>query len=192
MGALPLRNHPRVWGRLSSFELPVQWLRPPYSVWLYALVFGCDLNEIEPSGLTKYASLGNFFYQKLKPGALQVSLADGTVVNSGTINILGVKQVKGITHSLHALLGVESHIVTNIDNHGIFAGTRVGRSSRVRYRRRIEYGLDKLLGFMTSNTPGSMPAIEQMASDSDDDEEIPHQHDKMTLWQHEKQSPVNQ
>ena len=126
--------HPRVWGCLNSLELPV-WLRPPYCFWFYALCFGYDLDEIEPSDLTTYASLGHFFYQGLGPGALQVSPADGTILHSSTIDILGVEQVKGITYSLGALLDVEWDIVTNIDGHGIFARTRVGRSSRVRFRR---------------------------------------------------------
>lgn len=73
MGALPLRNLSRVWGYLNSFELPV-WIRP-YGFRLYAYVFGCNLDEIEPSDLTKYASLGEFFYRKLKPGVRPVDNA---------------------------------------------------------------------------------------------------------------------
>ncbi|KAH0838833.1 phosphatidylserine decarboxylase-domain-containing protein [Lanmaoa asiatica] len=113
MGALPLRNLSRVWGYMNSFELPV-WIRP-YGFRFYAYVFGCNLDEIEPSDLTRYASLGEFFYRKLKPGvrpvdsAVLVSPADGTVLHFGTIDNLRVEQVKGITYSLDALLGVERH-----------------------------------------------------------------------------------
>ena len=137
MGALPLRDHPRVWGCLSLLELPV-WLCPPYCFWFYALGFGCDLDETEPGDLTTYASLGHFFYQGLGPGALalQVSPADGTILHfSSTIDILGVEQVKGITYSLDALLGAEWDIGTNTNGYGICARTRVGRSSRLRYRQ---------------------------------------------------------
>lgn len=67
MGALPLRNMSRVWGYVNSFELPV-WIRP-YGFRLYAYMFGCDLEEIDPDDLTQYASLGDFFYRKLKDGA---------------------------------------------------------------------------------------------------------------------------
>lgn len=73
MGALPLRNLSRVWGYVNSFELPI-WIRP-YGFWLYAHVFGCNLDEIEPSDLKKYASLGDFFYRKLKPGVRPVDNA---------------------------------------------------------------------------------------------------------------------
>jgi len=70
LGALPLRNMSRVWGYLNSFELPV-WIRP-YGFRLYAYMFGCNLDEIEPSDLTHYASLGDFFYRKLKAGVRPV------------------------------------------------------------------------------------------------------------------------
>jgi phosphatidylserine decarboxylase len=67
LGALPLRNMSRVWGYVNSFELPV-WIRP-YSFRVYAYIFGCNLEEIDPGDLTQYASLGEFFYRKLKDGA---------------------------------------------------------------------------------------------------------------------------
>jgi len=111
LGALPLRNMSRLWGYLNSFELPI-WIRP-YGFRFYALVFGCNLDEIEPADLREYASLGDFFYRKLKPGARPVddaalvSPADGKVLHFGTIQDLRVEQVKGITYSLDALLGVE-------------------------------------------------------------------------------------
>lgn len=73
MGALPLRNLSRVWGYLNSFELPI-WIRP-YGIRLYASAFGCNLDEIEPSDLASYASLGDFFYRKLKPGVRPVDNA---------------------------------------------------------------------------------------------------------------------
>lgn len=60
----------RLWGYLNSLELPI-WIRP-YGFRFYALVFGCNLNEIEPADLRQYASLGDFFYRKLKPGARPV------------------------------------------------------------------------------------------------------------------------
>ena len=67
IGALPLRNLSRVWGYLNSLELPV-WFRP-VGFRLYSSVFGCNLEEIDPEELEKYASLGDFFYRKLKDGA---------------------------------------------------------------------------------------------------------------------------
>lgn len=60
----------RLWGYLNSLELPV-WFRP-YGFRFYALVFGCNLDEIEHSDLTRYVSLGDFFYRRLKDGARPV------------------------------------------------------------------------------------------------------------------------
>ncbi|KAF8629019.1 hypothetical protein AX17_005875 [Amanita inopinata Kibby_2008] len=111
LGALPLRNMSRLWGYVNSLELPV-WFRP-YGFKLYAYAFGCNLEEIEPKDLKVYASLGDFFYRKLKDGArpvddaVLVSPADGTILHFGTIKDLRVEQVKGITYSLDAFLGVD-------------------------------------------------------------------------------------
>jgi phosphatidylserine decarboxylase len=106
-----LRNLSRLWGWLNSFELPV-WLRP-ICFNFYALIFSCDLTEIEPADLREYPSLGAFFYRSLAPGsrpianAALVSPADGTVLHFGAVQGARVEQVKGLTYSLDALLGVE-------------------------------------------------------------------------------------
>ncbi|KAJ3829698.1 phosphatidylserine decarboxylase 1 [Lentinula raphanica] len=111
LGALPLRNMSRLWGYLNSLELP-PWFRP-FGFRVYALAFGCDLNEIEPEDLKAYRSLGEFFYRKLKDGvrpvddAVLVSPADGRILHFGLVQGSRVEQVKGITYSLDALLGVE-------------------------------------------------------------------------------------
>lgn len=73
LGALPLRNMSRVWGYLNSLELPV-WFRPA-GLKFYAWMFGCNLDEIEPSDLAAYPSLGEFFYRQLKPGARPIAEA---------------------------------------------------------------------------------------------------------------------
>lgn len=163
---------------MNSFELPV-WIRP-YGFRLYAYVFGCNLEEIDPDDLTQYASLGQFFYRKLKPGArpidnailvrfylylrtsvlpiLQVSPADGTVIHLGTIENLRVEQVKGITYSLDALLGVdrsdpESPTSTVIE----FPDREMSHVTDQEFANvnGIEYSLDQLLGASTPSTSGS-------------------------------------
>lgn len=73
LGALPLRNMSRLWGYVNSLELPV-WFRP-HGLRLYAYAFGCNLDEIEPSDLREYPSLGAFFYRKLKDGVRPVAQA---------------------------------------------------------------------------------------------------------------------
>jgi hypothetical protein len=73
IGALPLRNMSRLWGYVNSLELPT-WFRP-YGLGFYAYAFGCNLDEIEPSDLREYPSLGAFFYRKLKDGVRPVDAA---------------------------------------------------------------------------------------------------------------------
>ncbi|KAG9310427.1 phosphatidylserine decarboxylase-domain-containing protein [Chiua virens] len=156
IGALPLRNLSRVWGYLNSFELPL-WFRP-YGFRFYA--------TIEPSDLTKYASLGDFFYRKLKPGArpvdsaVLVSPADGTVLHFGTIDNLHVEQVKGITYSLDALLGVERHDPSGSSSPTSTVIDFPDDQEFVDHREfaivnGIEYSLDQLLGAESPSTPGS-------------------------------------
>lgn len=88
------------------------WFRP-IGLNIYAFLFGCDLTEIEPADLREYPSLGAFFYRSLAPGtrpiadAALVSPADGTVLHFGAVQGARVEQVKGLTYSLDALLGVE-------------------------------------------------------------------------------------
>ncbi|KAJ7430174.1 phosphatidylserine decarboxylase 1 [Mycena galericulata] len=158
LGALPLRNMSRLWGYVNSLELPV-WFRP-YGFRIYAVAFGCNLDEIEPADLKAYPSLGAFFYRALKAGARPIadaaliSPADGTILHFGTITDLRVEQVKGITYSLDALLGVDrpgtpsipavhSPNMPVVDDHE-FANVNG-----------IEYSLDQLLGSSEPSTPTS-------------------------------------
>ncbi|PPQ82220.1 hypothetical protein CVT25_008075 [Psilocybe cyanescens] len=171
IGALPLRNMSRLWGYVNSLELPV-WFRP-FGIRLYAYSFGCNLDEMEPSDLREYPSLGAFFYRKLKDGvrpvddAILVSPADGTMLHFGTVQESRVEQVKGITYSLDALLGIErpgsptSTVVPHnrdmsiVDDHefAIVNG--------------IEYSLEQLIGASTPSTPGTTtPTSENPSSSS--------------------------
>ncbi|KIY66734.1 phosphatidylserine decarboxylase 1 [Cylindrobasidium torrendii FP15055 ss-10] len=160
IGALPLRNMSRLWGYINSLELPV-WFRP-IGFRLYAGVFGCNLDEVEHDDLRTYKSLGDFFYRRLKEGvrpvdpAVLVSPADGRILHFGSIHPheRTVEQVKGVTYSLDALLGVDRpgsppptpvimhpNSMPVVDEHD-FANVNG-----------IEYTLDQLMG--TSATPTS-------------------------------------
>ena len=160
LGALPLRNMSRLWGWLNSLELPV-WFRP-IGFTLYAWAFGCNLDEIEPADLRAYASLGEFFYRRLKPGARPVaaaalvSPADGTVLHFGTIKDLRVEQVKGITYSLDALLGVEKHAPGGPGSTVVHFPPRdmeVVDDEEFANVNGIEYSLNQLIGTSTPTTP---------------------------------------
>ncbi|KAJ7250574.1 phosphatidylserine decarboxylase 1 [Mycena rebaudengoi] len=149
LGALPLRNMSRLWGYVNSLELPV-WFRP-YGFRLYALAFGCDLSEIDPLDLRAYPSLGAFFYRSLRAGArpvadaVLVSPADGTILHFGTIHDLRVEQVKGITYSLDALLGVERPGTPQL-RPGVSKDMPVVDDREFANVNGIEYSLDQLLG----------------------------------------------
>ncbi|KAL0950544.1 hypothetical protein HGRIS_007351 [Hohenbuehelia grisea] len=190
LGALPLRNLSRLWGYMNSLELPV-WFRP-YGFRLYAFAFGCNLDEIETTDLTKYSSLGEFFYRKLKDGvrpvdkAALVSPADGKILHFGTIQGSRVEQVKGITYSLDALLGVERHpteaAVQNIPAHPEMPVVDHREFADI---NGIEYTLEQLIGGPSSSgtsTPSSRSSISSSPSGSGtqtpatsvDDEEAPH------------------
>ncbi|KAF8621838.1 hypothetical protein AX15_007461 [Amanita polypyramis BW_CC] len=160
LGALPLRNMSRLWGYVNSLELPV-WFRP-YGFKLYAYAFGCNLEEIEPQDLTAYRSLGDFFYRKLRPGArpvddaVLVSPADGTILHLGTITDLRVEQVKGITYSLDALLGVDrpNNIKAVVERN---PDMQVVDDKEFANVNGIEYSLGQLLG--GGNSGSSSPPV---------------------------------
>ncbi|KAG5643049.1 hypothetical protein DXG03_001627 [Asterophora parasitica] len=166
IGALPLRNMSRLWGYVNSLELPV-WFRP-FGFRLYSLAFGCNLDEIEPSDLKSYPSLGAFFYRKLKDGArpvdpaVLVSPADGTVLHFGTIKDLHIEQVKGITYSLDALLGVErpgtSVISTAAHEHN--RDMSIVDDREFANVNGIEYSLDQLIGAATPSSGTTTPTTE--------------------------------
>jgi phosphatidylserine decarboxylase len=140
---------------------------------IYAFLFGCDLTEIEPADLREYPSLGAFFYRSLAPGtrpiadAALVSPADGTVLHFGAVQGARVEQVKGLTYSLDALLGVERQ--PNSRTSGKPNGTSLSTTT-VPFPVRemaivddrefanvngIEYSLSQLIGASAPTTPVS-------------------------------------
>ncbi|KAF5312212.1 hypothetical protein D9619_003687 [Psilocybe cf. subviscida] len=167
IGALPLRNMSRLWGYLNSLELPV-WFRP-IGIRVYAYAFGCNLDEMEVEDLREYRSLGDFFYRKLKDGvrpvdpACLVSPADGRVLHFGTVEGSRVEQVKGITYSLDALLGIErpgspSSIVPHNRNMSVVDDHEFAIVNG------IEYSLEQLMGASPPGTPGTETPTEGSSS----------------------------
>lgn len=106
---LPLRTTSRVWGWLTSIDLPVG-LRPKL-YGLYASMFQANLDEVELD-LSAFPNLVEFFVRALKDGvrpiaqnADMVSPADGKVLYFGPVNSCRVEQVKGVTYDLRQFLG---------------------------------------------------------------------------------------
>lgn len=136
---------------------------------IYAFLFSCDLTEIEPADLREYPSLGAFFYRSLAPGtrpiadAALVSPADGTVLHFGAVQGARVEQVKGLTYSLDALLGVERpNSRTDKPNGTSLSTTEVpfpAREMAIVDDREfanvngIEYSLSQLIGASAPTTP---------------------------------------
>lgn len=149
LGALPLNGISRLWGWANGLTLPV-WFRP-FGFKLYSRIFGCNLDEMADPDLTHYKSLGEFFYRELKPGVREideeapiVSPADGTVLHFGTIKGRQVEQVKGLTYSLDALLGLSS-APQGIDEAKSEPGSSMDDKQFAAING-IDYSLDRLLG----------------------------------------------
>jgi len=133
------------------------WFRP-FGFKLYATIFGCNLDEIEFDDLHHYESLGEFFYRRLKEGSRPVdtsvplvSPADGRVLHFGEIaEGHHVEQVKGMTYSLHALLGLPGQSVNKtIDQiDGAMKGEVVDDEHFAKINN-IDYSLQSLLGTAT-------------------------------------------
>lgn len=175
LGALPLRSASRLWGYMNSLELPV-WFRP-YGFSLYSWIFGCNLDELAEPDLTKYKSLGDFFYRQLKPGArpidpsILVSPADGTVLHFGSIkDHRTVEQVKGMTYSLDALLGVSSGNATPTSEEIHFANRDHAQVDDTEFANvnGIPYSVDELLGHQARKQLEDEPLVESPTSETVD------------------------
>nr|CAG4651800.1 EOG090X05NI [Triops cancriformis] len=108
--SFPLRMLSRMWGWLTSLELPI-WARKPV-LGLYARMFGCNLEEAELEDLAEYRNLSEFFRRQLKEGVRPldpsnciISPSDGKVLHFGKVDNGLVEQVKGVTYSLSKFLG---------------------------------------------------------------------------------------
>ncbi|CAI5758888.1 unnamed protein product [Candida verbasci] len=109
---LPLKTISRLWGQFNSINLP-RWIRSP-SYRLYSAIFGVNLDEMENPDLSSFNNLGEFFYRNIRPETRPiseddlVSPADGKILGFGVIDNGEIEQVKGMTYSIDALLGLSA------------------------------------------------------------------------------------
>lgn len=158
---LPLKTISRLWGQVNSINLP-GWLRSP-SYKLYSTLFGVNLDEMDEPDLTTYPNLSEFFYRKLKPGVRPladtelVSPSDGKVLKFGVIENGEIEQVKGMTYSIDALLGLSTkrlaaptHLLEF--DHDSTHETVIKRDQEFANLNGISYTLDDIVGGENENT----------------------------------------
>ncbi|KAF3987090.1 hypothetical protein FT663_04599 [Candidozyma haemuli var. vulneris] len=158
---LPLKTISRLWGQFNSINLPV-WMRSP-SYTLYSRLFGVNMDEMDEPDLTTYQNLSEFFYRRLKPGARPladtdlVSPSDGKVLKFGVIEDGEIEQVKGMTYSIDALLGLSTTRLAapthSLDfDHKEEHETLVKRDEEFARLNGISYSMDDLVGGETEKT----------------------------------------
>lgn len=158
---LPLKTISRLWGQVNSINLPL-WLRSP-SYKLYSTVFGVNLDEMDEPDLTTYNNLSEFFYRKLKPGVRPiadtdlVSPSDGKVLKFGVIENGEIEQVKGMTYSIDALLGLSAKRLAAPTHslqfdHDATNEAVIKRDEEFAKFNGISYSLDDILGGETDET----------------------------------------
>ncbi|KAI5966492.1 PSD1 [Candida pseudojiufengensis] len=159
---LPLKTISRIWGYVNSINLPVFIRSPSYK--LYSAIFGVNLDEMENPDLKSYNNLSEFFYRTLKPGVRPiseddiVSPADGKVLKFGLIEQGEIEQVKGMTYSIDALLGLSSTrnlaaptLSTEFD-HEDDEENRIKRDEEFAKVNGISYTVDDLVGGESDST----------------------------------------
>lgn len=126
---------------------------------------------MEDPDLSHYTSLGDFFYRKIRPetrpiaDSILVSPADGTVLHFGSIqDHRRVEQVKGITYSLDALLGVSTGEQTSEEIH--FANRDHAQVDDTEFANvnGIPYSVDELLGHPGQRKPQNQGDLESGTS----------------------------
>ncbi|KAK6456132.1 phosphatidylserine decarboxylase [Scheffersomyces xylosifermentans] len=158
---LPLKTISRIWGQVNSINLPV-WVRSP-SYRLYSALFGVNLDEMDEPDLTTYPNLSEFFYRKLKPGVRPiadgdlVSPSDGKVLKFGVIEDGEIEQVKGMTYSIDALLGLKTERLAapshSLDfDHNVDDTTVMERHEEFAKINGISYSVDDLIGGESNET----------------------------------------
>jgi phosphatidylserine decarboxylase len=59
---------------LNDLVLPIPLRVPIY--YLYSIIFGCNLNEIDELDLNAFENLGQFFYRKIKSESRPITSAN--------------------------------------------------------------------------------------------------------------------
>ncbi|WLF77746.1 phosphatidylserine decarboxylase 1 [Lodderomyces elongisporus] len=170
---LPLKTISRLWGYVNSIDLPVFIRSPSYR--LYSAIFGVNLDEMENPDLKSYSNLSEFFYRTLKPGVRPiseddiVSPADGKVLKFGIIDNGEIEQVKGMTYSIDALLGMGESSTRNLaapthspnfefdESSGDDETARVKRDEEFAKLNGISYTVDDILGGESAGENGQQP-----------------------------------
>lgn len=158
---MPLKAMSRLWGKVNSINLPV-WLRSP-SYRLYSALFGVNLDEMENPNLLSYSNLSEFFYRTLRPGVRPiddfelVSPSDGKILKFGVIEDGEIEQVKGMTYSVDALLGMKNERLAapshSLDfDHLEDDATVMERDQEFAKINGISYTVDDLIGGEAHNT----------------------------------------
>uniref|UniRef100_A0A0L0P467 Phosphatidylserine decarboxylase proenzyme 1, mitochondrial n=1 Tax=Candidozyma auris TaxID=498019 RepID=A0A0L0P467_CANAR len=158
---LPLKTMSRLWGQFNSINLPV-WMRKP-SYTLYSRLFGVNMDEMDEPDLTTYKNLSEFFYRRLKPGVRPladtdlVSPSDGKILKFGVIQDGEIEQVKGMTYSVDALLGLNTKRLA-APTHSLEFDRKEEHEALVKRHEEfarlngISYSLDDIVGGENENT----------------------------------------
>ncbi|KAI8582096.1 hypothetical protein K450DRAFT_184931 [Umbelopsis ramanniana AG] len=148
--ALPLRSMSRLWGAFNSINIP-EFLRPA-GFKLYSWIFGCNLDEMKVKDLKAYPNLSAFFYRELEEGARPVANAplvspsDGKVLHFGVVEERNIEQIKGVTYSLDALLGMDNSSTRAIEDVRFDPHTGAVDEEEFANVNGINYSLDDMLG----------------------------------------------
>ncbi|KAG2183768.1 hypothetical protein INT43_006779 [Umbelopsis isabellina] len=148
--ALPLRHMSRLWGAFNSINIP-EFLRPA-GFRLYSWIFGCNLDEMKVKDLKAYPNLSAFFYRELEEGARPianaplVSPSDGKVLHFGVVEERNIEQIKGVTYSLDALLGMENSSAGQPEDISFDPNTSNVDEDEFANVNGISYSLDDMLG----------------------------------------------
>jgi len=107
---MPLAIASMLWGLITSLHLPANLNY--ITIYIYANVTGCNVEEALEQDLSKYETLSQFFTRRLRAGARPISTtsalvspSDGKLTYSGPVEGEYLQQVKGVRYSLTTFLG---------------------------------------------------------------------------------------